>query len=202
MFPLGVLKKKNLRVLRLSLPFSTDAIDTSGNAIPTYIVGGTPTYSSGSLLLDGTEVIATGTADAQVQTPLNSAGKGWQLEFDVQMIETQNTRILTKSIYTSSSVPNIQLEQSTSTLRLRSYLNQGVITANVGLDMSAAFFNVKITQDSASDYPKLYINNSFIASGLITGNVLGNGTNQAGFVFGTGSNGAGFRIKNFKFYTT
>lgn len=202
MFPLGVLKKKNLRVLRLSLPFSTDAIDTSGNAIPTYIVGGTPTYSGGSLLLDGTDVIATGTADAQAQTPLNSAGKGWQLEFDVQMIETQNTRILTKSIYTSSVLPNIQLVQSTGKLIMRSYLNQGVFDVNVGLDMTAAFFNVKITQDSMSDYPKLYINNSFIASGLVTGNVLGNGNNQAGFVFGTGSNGAGFRLKNFKFYTT
>lgn len=202
MFPLGVLKKKNLRVLRLSLPFSTDAIDTSGNAIPTYTAQGTPTYSGGSLLLDGTDVIATGTADAQVQTPLNSAGKGWQLEFDVQMIETQNTRILTKSIYTSGTVPNIQLEQSTGKLIMRSYLNQGVFDVNVGLDMAAAFFNVKITQDSTSDYPKLYINNSFIASGLVTGNVLGNGTNRSGFVFGTGSNGTGFKLKNFKFYTT
>lgn len=189
-------------VLRLSLPFATNATDTSGNAIPTYTAQGTPTYSSGSLLLDSTDVIATGTTDGEVQSLLNTTSKGWQLEFDVQMIATANRRILCKSIYTSDAVSNIQLEQSTSTFRLRSYLNQDVITANVGLDMSADFFNVKIVQETSSDYPKLYINNTLIATGSINGDVLGNSTNQAGFVFATGSNGTGFRIKNFKFYTT
>jgi hypothetical protein len=205
MFPLGVLRKKqaaNLGVLRLSLPFATNATDTSGNAIPTYTAQGTPTYSSGSLLLDNTDVIATGTTDGEVQSLLNTVGKGWQLEFDIQMIATANRRILCKSIFTSDAVPNIQLEQSTSTLRLRSYLNQDVITANVGLDMSAAFFNVKIVQTTNTDYPKLYINDVLIATGTISGDIFGNSSNQAGFVFGTGSNGTGFRIKNFKFYTT
>lgn len=187
--------------LRLSLPFATNATDTSGNAIPTYTAQGTPTYSSGSLLLDSTDVIATGTTDGEVQSLLNTVGKGWQLEFDVQMIATANRRILCKSIFTSDAVPNIQLEQSTSTLRLRSYLNQDVITANVGLDMSAAFFNVKIVQTTNVDYPKLYINNNLIATSLVGGDVFGNSSNQAGFIFGTGSNGTGFRIKNFKFYT-
>ena len=189
-------------VLRLSLPFATNATDTSGNAIPTYTAQGTPTYSSGSLLLDNTDVIATGTTDGEVQSLLNTVGKGWQLEFDIQMIATANRRILCKSIFTSDAVPNIQLEQSTSTLRLRSYLNQDVITANVGLDMSAAFFNVKIVQTTNTDYPKLYINDVLIATGTISGDIFGNSSNQAGFVFGTGSNGTGFRIKNFKFYTT
>ena len=189
-------------VLRLSLPFATNATDTSGNAIPTYTAQGTPTYSSGSLLLDNTDVIATGTTDGEVQSLLNTVGKGWQLEFDIQMIATANRRILCKSIFTSDAVPNIQLEQSTSTLKLRSYLNQDVITTNVGLDMSAAFFNVKIVQTTNTDYPKLYINDVLIATNTISGNIFGNSSNQAGFVFGTGSNGTGFRIKNFKFYTT
>lgn len=198
---LGVLKKKNLLALRLSLPFSTDAIDTSGNAIPTYIVGGTPTYSSGYLLIDNTDMIATGTTDGQVQSSLNTAGKGWQIEFDVQMIATANRRILCKSIFTSDAVPSLHLEQSTGILRLRSHLNQDVFIVNVGLDMSADFFNVKIIQETPN-YPKLYINNNLIATSLVGGDVLGNSTDQAGFVFGTGSNGTGFRIKNFKFYTT
>ena len=205
MFPLGVLKKEqvgNVGVLRLSLPFATNATDTSGNAIPTYTAQGTPTYSSGSLLLDSTDVIATGTTDGEVQTLLNTAGKGWQLEFDVQMIATANRRIFCKSIYTSDAVPNIQLEQSTSTLKFRSHLNINVFTVNVGLDMSADFFNVKIVQTTTADYPKLYINNNLIATGLVGGDLLGDSTNQAGFVFGTGSNGTGFKIKNFKFYTT
>lgn len=205
MWPLGVLKRKqvgNVGVLRLSLPFATDAIDVSGNAIPTYTAQGTPTYSSGSLLLDSTDVIATGTTNGEIQTLLNTVSKGWQLEFDVQMIATANRRIFCKSIFTSDAVPNIQLEQSTSTLRLRSYLNQDVITANVGLDMSAAFFNVKIVQTTSADYPKLYINNALVATSMVAGDVFGNSTYQAGFVFGTGSNGTGFKIKNFKFYTT
>lgn len=208
MFPLGVLKRKQvgnvgvLGVLRLSLPFATDAIDVSGNAIPTRIAQGTPTYSDGSLLLDSTDVIATGTTNGEVQTLLNTVSKGWQIEFDVQMIATANRRILCKSIFTSDGVPNIQLEQSTSTLRLRSYLNQDVFTVNVGLDMSAAFFNVKIVQTTSADYPKLYINNNLIATSSFGGDVFGNSTYQAGFVFGTGSNGTGFKIKNFKFYTT
>ena len=208
MFPLALLNKSeqvgNVGVLRLSLPFATNATDTSGNAIPTYTAQGTPTYSSGYLLLDNTDVIATGTTDGEVQSLLNTVGKGWQLEFDVQMIATANRRILAKSIYTSDGVPSIQLEQSTGILRFRSYLNQNIFTVNVGLDMSADFFNVKIVQTTSadSDYPKLYINNAVIATSLIAGDVLGNSTNQAGFVFGTGSNGTGFRIKNFKFYTT
>lgn len=188
--------------LRLSLPFATDAADTSGNAIPTYTAQGTPTYSSGSLLLDSTDVIATGTTDGEVQSLLNTVGKGWQIEFDVQMIATANRRILCKSIFTSDAVPNIQLEQSTGILKFRSYLNQDVLTVNVGLDMSAAFFNVKIVQTTNADYPKLYINNNLIATSLVSGNVFGDSTYQAGFVFGTGSNGTGFKIKNFKFYTT
>ena len=205
MFPLGVLRKKqtgNGLVLRLSLPFATNATDTSGNAIPTYIAQGTPTYSSGSLLLDNTDVIATGTTDGEVQPLLNTAGKGWQIEFDVQMIATENRRILCKSIFTSDAVPDIMLEQSTGTLRFRSYLNQDVFTVNVGLDMSAAFFNVKIVQTTTTDYPKLYINNNLIATCWFTGDIFGDSTYQAGFVFGTGSNGTGFKIKNFKFYTT
>ena len=205
MFPLGVLRKKqagNGLVLRLSLPFSTDATDTSGNAIPTYTAQGTPTYSSGSLLLDSTDVIATGTTDGEVQSLLNTVGKGWQLEFDVQMIATANRRILCKSIFTSDAVPNIQLEQSTGTLRFRSPNNVDLFTVNVGLDMSAAFFNVKIVQTTTTDYPKLYINNNLIATSSVGGDVFGNSDNQAGFVFGTGSNGTGFKIKNFKFYTT
>ena len=206
MFPLALLNKSeqvgNVGVLRLSLPFATDAIDVSGNAIPTRTAQGTPTYSSGSLLLDSTDVIATGTTDGEIQSLLNTAGKGWQIEFDVQMIATANRRILCKSIFTSDGVPNIQLEQSTSTLRLRSYLNQDVFTVNVGLDMSADFFNVKIVQTTPADYPKLYINNALVATSTVVGDVLGNSTYQAGFVFGTGSNGTGFKIKNFKFYTT
>ena len=205
MFPLGVLRKKqagNGLVLRLSLPFSTDATDTSGNAIPTYTAQDTPTYSSGSLLLDSTDVIATGTTDGQVQSSLNTVGKGWQLEFDVQMIATANRRILCKSIFTSDAVPNIQLEQSTGTLRFRSPNNVDLFTVNVGLDMSAAFFNVKIVQTTTTDYPKLYINNNLIATCWFNGDLFGASTYQAGFVFGTGSNGTGFKIKNFKFYTT
>jgi len=204
MFPLGVLKKEqvgNVGVLRLSLPFATNATDTSGNAIPTYTVQGTPTYSSGSLLLDNDDKIATGTTDGQVQSLLNTAGKGWQIEFDVQMIATANRRILCKSIYTSDAVPSIQLEQSTGILRFRSHGNVDVFTVNVGLDMSAGFFNVKIIHET-TDYPKLYINNNLIATSLIGGDVFGNSTTYAGFVFGTGSNGTGFKIKNFKFYTT
>lgn len=194
--------QSNVVILRLSLPFAANATDTSGNAIPTYTAQGTPTYSSGSLLLDSTDVIATGTTDGEVQTLLNTVSKGWQLEFDVQMIATANRRILCKSIYTSDVVPSLHLEQSTGILRFRSHLNQDVITANVGLDMSAAFFNVKIVQETLSDYPKLYINNTLIATSSINADVLGNSTYQAGFVFGTGSNGTGFKIKNFKFYTT
>ena len=182
--------------------FSTNATDTSGNAIPTYTAQGTPTYSSGSLLLDNDDVIATGTTNGQVQSSLNTVGKGWQLEFDVQMITTANRRILYKSIYTSDGVPNIQLEQSTGILRFRSYLNQDVLTVNVGLDMSADFFNVKIVQTTNADYPKLYINNTLIATAVLTGDLFGNSTTYAGFYFGTGSNGTGFKIKNFKFYTT
>ena len=189
-------------LLRLSLPFATNATDTSGNAIPTYTAQGTPTYSGGSLLLDNTDVIATGTTDGEVQSLLNTVGKGWQIEFDVQMIATANRRILCKSIFTSDAVPNIQLEQSTGTLRFRSHLNQDVFTVNIGLDMSADFFNVKIIQETTPDYPKLYINNNLIATNSFGGNVFGNSTYQAGFVFGTGSNGTGFKIKNFKFYTT
>ena len=209
MFPLALLNAASPPsppsppvVLRLSLPFATDAIDVSGNAIPTRTAQDTPTYSSGSLLLDSTDVIATGTTNGQVQSSLNTAGKGWQIEFDVQMIATANRRILCKSIFTSDGVPNIQLEQSTSTLRLRSHFNQDVFTVNVGLDMSAAFFNVKIVQTTNTDYPKLYINNALVATSMVAGDVFGNSTYQAGFVFGTGSNGTGFKIKNFKFYTT
>lgn len=207
MFPLALLNPSTSALdpsltLALSLPFATNATDTSGNAIPTYTAQGTPTYSSGYLLLDSTDTIATGTTNGEIQSVLNTTGKGWQLEFDVQMIATENRRIFCKSIYTSSAVPNIQLEQSTSTLRLRSYLNQDILTVNVGLDMSAAFFNVKIVQTTNADYPKLYINSALIATSLVSGNVFGDSTYQAGFVFGTGSNGTGFKIKNFKFYTT
>lgn len=189
-------------VLRLSLPFATNATDTSGNAIPTRTAQGTPTYSSGSLLLDNDDVIATGTTDGQVQSSLNTVGKGWQLEFDVKMIATEYRGILYKSIYTSVGFPCLYLEQSTGLLRLRSYLNQDVFTVNVGLDMSAAFFNVKIVQTANTDYPKLYINNNLIATCLFGGDLFGDSSNQAGFVFGTGSNSTGFKIKNFKFYTT
>ena len=206
MFPLALLNKSeqvgSVGVLRLSLPFATDAIDISGDNIPTRTAQGTPTYSSGSLLLDNNDVIATGTTDGQVQSSLNTTGKGWQIEFDVQMIATANRRILCKSIYTSDAVPNIQLEQSTGILRFRSHLNQDVFTVNVGLDMSAGFFNVKIVQTTTTDYPKLYINNNLIATSVFNSDLFGNSTNQAGFVFGTGSNGTGFKIKNFKFYTT
>lgn len=202
LFGVSSVGASSVGVLRLSLPFATNATDTSGNAIPTYTAQGTPTYSDGSLLLDSTDVIATGTTNGEIQTLLNTVSKGWQLEFDVQMIATANRRIFCKSIFTSDGLPNIQLEQSTSTLRLRSYLNQDVITANVGLDMSAAFFNVKIVQTTSADYPKLYINNALVATSMVAGDVLGNSNYQAGFVFGTGSNGTGFKIKNFKFYTT
>jgi len=206
MFPLALLNKSeqvgNVVVLRLSLPFAANATDTSGNAIPTYTAQDTPTYSSGSLLLDSTDVIATGTTNGEIQTLLNTVSKGWQLEFDVQMIATENRRIFCKSIFTSDAVPDIQLEQSTGILRFHSYLNQDVFDVNVGLDMSAAFFNVKIVQTTNATYPKLYINNALVATSTVTGDVLGNSTYQAGFVFGTGSNGTGFKIKNFKFYTT
>jgi len=209
MFPLALLNSGSEPVdydTVLWLNFATDAIDISGNAIPTRTAQGTPTYSSGSLLLDNNDVIATGTTDGEVQSLLNTVGKGWQIEFDVQMIATANRRILCKSIYTSDAVPNIQLEQSTGILRFRSYLNHDVFTVNVGLDMSAAFFNVKIVQTTTADYPKLYINDVLIATsttrGDTFGNVLGDSNYQAGFVFGTGSNGTGFKIKNFKFYTT
>ena len=204
MFPLALLNKSeqvgSVGVLRLSLPFATDAIDISGNNIPTRTAQGTPTYSSGSLLLDNNDVIATGTTNGQVQSSLNTTGKGWQIEFDVQMIATANRRILCKSIYTSDAVPSIQLEQSTGILKFRSYLNQDVFTVNVGLDMSAAFFNVKIVQTTKADYPKLYINNNLIATSVHHGDLFGNTTYEDGFVFGTGSNGTGFKIKNFKFY--
>ena len=206
MFPLALLNKSeqvgSVGVLRLSLPFATDAIDISGNNIPTRTAQGTPTYSSGSLLIDNTDMIATGTTNGQVQSSLNTTGKGWQIEFDVQMIATANTRILCKSIHTADAVPSIQLEQSTGILRFRSHGNQDVFTVNVGLDMSAAFFNVKIVQTTNTDYPKLYINDVLIATSTISGDIFGNTSDQSGFVFGTGSNGTGFKIKNFKFYTT
>jgi len=212
MFPLGVLKKElggGGLVLRLSLPFATDAIDVSGNNIPTRTAQGTPTYSDGSLLLDSSELpddkdkIATGTTNGQVQYPLNSEGKGWQLEFDVQMLSTVNTAIFYKTVFAGATgAPNLQLEQSTGLLRLRSRTNQDVFTVNVGLDMSAGFFNVKIVQSSITDYPKLYINNTLIATAVLTGDLFGHSTDYAGFYFGTSSNGAGFKIKNFKFYTT
>jgi len=205
MFPLALLNSGSEPVgynTVLWLNFATDAIDISGNNIPTRTPQGTPTYSSGSLLLDNDDVIATGTTNGQVQSSLNTAGKGWQIEFDVQMIATANRRILCKSIYTSDAVPSIQLEQSTGILRFRSYLNQDVFTVNVGLDMSAAFFNVKIVQTTAPVYPKLYINDVLIATSTTGGDIFGNSNYQAGFVFGTGSNGTGFKIKNFKFYTT
>ena len=206
MFPLGVLKKEQVGggvVLRLSLPFATNATDTSGNAIPTYTAQGTPTYSSGSLLLDNDDKIATGSSNGQVQYPLLTAGKGWQLEFDVQMLSTVNTYIFYKTIHIGiTASPNLQLEQSTGLLRLRSYTDQDVFTVNVGLDMSADFFNVKIVQTTIEDYPKLYINNTLIATAVLTGDLFGNSSTYAGFCFGTGSNGTGFKIKNFKFYTT
>lgn len=189
-------------VLRLSLPFATNATDTSGNAIPTRTVQGTPTYSSGSLLLDNDDVIATGTTDGQVQSSLNTTGKGWQIEFDVQMITNSSVKIFIKSIYTSDAVPALSLENSTGMLRFRSHANQFVFDVDLGFDMSAAFFNVKIVQTTTADYPKLYINNNLIATCWFSGDLFGNSTNQAGFVFGTGSNGTGFKIKNFKFYTT
>jgi len=207
MFPLALLNKSeqvgSVGVLRLSLPFSNDAIDISGNNIPTRTVQGTPTYSSGYLLLDNNDVIATGSANEQVQYPLYSAGKGWQLEFDVQMLSTVNTAIFYKTVFAgATTVPNLRLEQSTGLLRLRSLTNQDVFTVNVGLDMSAAFFNVKIVQTTNTDYPKLYINDVLIATSTISGDIFGNTSDQSGFVFGTGSNGTGFKIKNFKFYTT
>jgi len=210
MFPLGVLRKEQVGggggggvgVLRLSLPFATDAIDISGNNIPTRTAQGVPTYSDGSLLLDSTDKIATGSSNLQLQYPLYSAGKGWQLEFDVQMLNTVNTAIFYKAINVAlTAAPNLQLEQSTGLLRLRSYTDQDVFTVNVGLDMSAAFFNVKIVQTTNTDYPKLYINDVLIATSTISGDIFGH-QDQAGFVFGTGSNGTGFKIKNFKFYIT
>ena len=206
MFPLALLNKSeqvgSVGVLRLSLPFSNDAIDISGNNIPTRTVQGTPTYSSGSLLLDNNDVIATGTTNGQVQSLLNTAGKGWQIEFDVQMITNSSVKIFIKSIYTSDAVPALFLENSTGMLRFRGHGNQFVFDVNLGFDMTASFFNVKIVQAAPSDYPKLYINNNLIATSLISGDLFGNSTYQAGFVFGTGSNGTGFKIKNFKFYTT
>jgi len=205
MFPLALLNSGSEPVVYdtvLWLNFATDAIDISGNNIPTRTLQGTPTYSSGSLLLDNNDVIATGTTDGQVQSSLNTTGKGWQIEFDVQMIATANRRILCKSIHTADAVPSIQLEQSTGILRFRSQGNIDVFTVNVGLDMSAAFFNVKIVQTTTADYPKLYINNNLIATSVFSGDLFGDSNYQAGFVFGTGSNGTGFKIKNFKFYTT
>jgi len=205
MFPLALLNSGSEPVVYdtvLWLNFATDAIDISGNNIPTRTPQGTPTYSSGSLLLDNDDVIATGTTNGQVQSSLNTTGKGWQIEFDVQMIATANRRILCKSIHTADAVPSIQLEQSTGILRFRSQGNIDVFTVNVGLDMSAAFFNVKIVQTTTADYPKLYINNNLIATSVFGGDLFGDSNYQAGFVFGTGSNGTGFKIKNFKFYTT
>lgn len=191
-------------VLRLSLPFATNATDTSGNAIPTRTAQGTPSYSGGALLLDSTDMIATGSADGQVQSTLDTTGKGWQIEFDVQMIDTTaNRRIFVKNIATGGTpLPALFLEQSTSKLILKSHSNQSVFDVNVGLDMSAAFFNVKMVKLTDADYPKLYINNVLLATYAFSGNVLGDSTTYAGFYFGTSSNSAGFKIKNFKFYTT
>ena len=205
MFPLGVLKKEQVGggvVLRLSLPFSANDDDDSGNAVPTRTTG-SPVYSGGSVLLNGSDQILTGTANNEPQSILDSTGKDWQLEFDMQMVTNGTAFVFVKNKDTSLYTPRLQLSNiglSDSNLTLYNANNSAVFNLTLGFNPATAFFNVKMTAQGSTC--KLYIDN--VLRQTVTATDALNDTTDPqitnGFYFQRGL--TAFKIKNFKFYTT
>lgn len=189
-------------VLRLSLPFSANDDDDSGNAVPTRTTG-SPVYSGGSVLLNSSDQILTGTANNEPQSILDSAGKDWQLEFDMQMVTNGTTIVFVKNKDTSQYSPRLQLVNSglsDSILSLYNPSGSGVFNLTLGFNPATAFFNVKMTAQGSTC--KLYIDNVLRQTVTATDvlNNTANPQNTNGFYFQRGL--TAFRIKNFKFYTT
>ena len=189
-------------VLRLSLPFSANDDDNSGNAVPTRTTG-SPVYSGGSVLLNSSDQILTGTANNEPQSILDSTGKDWQLEFDMQMVTNGTTMVFVKNKDTSQYSPRLQLVNSglsDSILALYNATNSAVFSLTLGFNPATAFFNVKMTAQGSTC--KLYIDNvlrqTVTATDVLNDTINPQVTN--GFYFQRGL--TAFKIKNFKFYTT
>lgn len=205
MFPLGVLTKEqtgNIGFLRLSLPFSANDDDVSGNSVPTRTTG-SPVYSGGSVLLNSSDQILTGTANNEPQSILDSAGKDWQLEFDMQMVTNSVTVVFVKNKDTSQNSPRLQLVNSGSSdsiLTLYNAANSAVFNLTLGFNPATAFFNVKMTAQGSTC--KLYIDNVLRQTVTATDvlNSLAHPQDTNGFYFQRGL--TAFKVKNFKFYTT
>ena len=192
----------NIGVLRLSLPFTANDDDVSGNAVPTRTTG-SPVYSGGSVLLNSSDQILTGTANNEPQSILDSAGKDWQLEFDMQMASNNSAIIFVKNKDTSQNSPRLQLVPSglsDSILTLYNASGSAVFGLTLGFNPATAFFNVKMTAQGSTC--KLYIDNVLRQTVTATDalNDTANPQNTNGFYFQRGL--TAFRIKNFKFYTT
>lgn len=205
MFPLGVLRKEqagSIGNLRLSLPFSANDDDVSGNSVPTRTTG-SPVYSGGSVLLNGADQILTGTANNEPQPILDSAGKDWQLEFDMQMVTNGVTVVFVKNKDTSENTPRLQLVNSGSSdsiLGLYNASGSAVFNLTLGFNPATAFFNVKMTAQGSTC--KLYIDNVLRQTVTATDalNSPSHPQDTNGFYFQRGL--AAFKVKNFKFYTT
>ncbi len=185
----------------LWLNFATDAIDISGNAVPTRTTG-SPVYSGGSVLLNSSDQILTGTANDEPQSILDSAGKDWQLEFDMQTVTNGATIVFVKNKDTAQNSPRLQLVNSglsDSVLTLYSATG-AVFNLTLGFNPATAFFNVKMTAQGSTC--KLYIDNVLRETVTATDvlNNTANPQNTNGFYFQRGL--TAFKIKNFKFYTT
>lgn len=205
MLLLGVLRKEqagSIGNLRLSLPFTANDDDVSGNSVPTRTTG-SPVYSSGSVLLNSLDQILTGTVNNEPQAILDSAGKDWQLEFDMQMVTNSTTIVFVKNKDTSQNSPRLQLVNSglsDSILSLYNASGSAVFGLTLGFNPATAFFNVKMTAQGSTC--KLYIDNVLRQTVTATDvfNSPANPQNTNGFYFQRGL--TAFRIKNFKFYTT
>ena len=192
----------NVGVLRLSLPFSANDDDNSGNAVHTRTTG-SPVYSGGSVLLNSSDQILTGTANNEPQSILDSAGKDWQLEFDVQLTSNNAAIIFVKNKDTSQDSPRLQITPSggnNSYLTLYNVSGSAVFNLTLGFNPATAFFNVKMTAQGSTC--KLYIDNVLMQT-VTAIDVLNSTANPQitnGFYFQRGL--TAFKIKNFKFYTT
>lgn len=189
-------------VLRLSLPFSANDDDDSGNAVPTRTTG-SPVYSGGSVLLNSSDQILTGTTNNEPQAVLDSTGKDWQLELDMQMVANNAAIIFVKNKDTAQNSPRLQLINSglsDSILTLYNASNSAVFGLTLGFNPATAFFNVKMTAQGSTC--KLYIDNVLRQTVTATDvfNSPANPQNTNGFYFQRGL--TAFKVKNFKFYTT
>ena len=179
----------------LSCSFATDYTDATGRHTLSTITG-TPTFSGGSMLIDSTDKVRTGTANGQENTDFDFSTSPFEISCDVKMVDSAEVSIWTHSAYDSETYPSIKVNGSTNVVRVMSYNAIYYLAYTCPFDVKADFFNIKLRKTSESNH-ELLINDGVVATTAIA-NLMENSAAinpYSGFRVGQ-ANSVAFNIKN------